>query len=773
MNYGFVLASIHLAVGGLILILGLVLLRQNLRSRLNRIVAVMLFFVGLGATIGSSDFLIPQVDPKLSAEGLRLLNDFSYLWEFFFPFLLLFVLEFPTPHPSVRRFPFLRWLIFVPYVGHMVLVATHTMVGDTFGVPTGENAAAFWSLPRAVLPLIYGFHRSLFSVVNLAMIILSLWMIRHRLRRIDREQLREQLSTIGWGMTIAAILYLSAVVLPVGEGGVAGAPTMIRQTLLLLSLMVAGGSIAVAMVRHRFLDATVIARRAILYAVSTAVVLGLYLTVIQQVDELIQRATGFETPVFQGLMLVLALVLYQPLLARTEEWLENFLLRERTDYRAALRELSEGLVTRLDAHEQAEMVVDLLTDVLVSDSISLVRIDASGARVEASRGLRIEADVLLAELPTGAELAEMEVLAPLAVDDTRLFLIPLRHRGEVLGVLILGEKSTGSRYTREDETLLSSIANQASVALRNAELHEQAMRQAELERDIENARRIQQTFLPTSFPHWEGIDIFGHNIPSREVGGDYYDVVSNGRDEVFLAVADVSGKGMPAALLASMLQASLRTLVATEASPARIAHRLNSLVCESTSVEQFATFFVARFDLGDRRLTYANAGHAFPIVLSGNGRTRLLDHSDLLLGFIPTTHYEERTDLLEPGEKLVLFTDGISEAPLRAVGERPADILGEDGFLEMLKELGPVASACEMVNQVQGRLDEIADLDEEGDDRTLLILHLEEGSRSGDARRVMAEVHTTSSGGDPVSGLSPSPEGPVSTKDPDRTDRFS
>lgn len=773
MNYGFVLASIHLAVGGLILILGLVLLRQNLRSRLNRIVAVMLFFVGLGATIGSSDFLIPQVDPKLSAEGLRLLNDFSYLWEFFFPFLLLFVLEFPTPHATVRRFPFLRWLLFVPYVGHMILVATHTMVGDTFGMPAGDDAAAFWSLPRAVLPLVYGFHRSLFSVVNLAMLGLSLWMIRRRLGRIEREQLREQLSTIGWGMTLAAGLYLAAVVLPAGEGGVVGAPSMIRQTLLLLSLMVAGGSIAMAMVRHRFLDATVIARRAILYAVSTAVVLGLYLTVIQQVDELIRRATGFETPVFQGLMLVLALVLYQPLLARTEEWLENFLLRERTDYRAALRELSEGLVTRLDAHEQAEMVVELLADVLVAESITLVRIGPGGLRLEASRGLSLDPDAFLAELPTVAEMAEMEVLAPLEVDDTRLFVIPLRHRGEVLGALVLGAKSTGSRYTREDETLLSSIANQASVALRNAELHEKAMRQAELERDLENARRIQQTFLPTSFPSWEGIDIFGHNIPSREVGGDYYDVVSNGGDEVFLVVADVSGKGMPAALLASMLQASLRTLVATEASPARIADRLNSLVCESTSIEQFATFFVGRFNLGDRRLTYANAGHAFPIVLSGNGRTRLLDHSDLLLGFVPSIRYEERTDILEPGEKLVLFTDGISEAPLRAVGEKPADILGEDGLLEMLKELGPVTSACEMATEVQVRLDEVADLDEEGDDRTLLILHLVDPSRGGGGQPGLAEVHSTPPGSDPGSAPTVSPGGPLSTKDPAGPGRFS
>jgi sigma-B regulation protein RsbU (phosphoserine phosphatase) len=173
-----------------------------------------------------------------------------------------------------------------------------------------------------------------------------------------------------------------------------------------------------------------------------------------------------------------------------------------------------------------------------------------------------------------------------------------------------------------------------------------------------------------------------------------------------------------------MLQASLRTLVATEASPAHIAGRLNSLVCESTSAEQFATFFVARFDLRERRLTYANAGHPYPIVLSTNGNTRLLDHSDLLLGFIPSICYEERSDLLEPGERLVLFTDGISEAPLRAVGGEAGDLLGEDGFLALLRELDPAGTASEMVSRVQGRLDGIADLDEEWDDRTLLVMQL-------------------------------------------------
>jgi len=742
MNYGYVLASFHLILGGLILLLSVVLLRENPRNRLNWLLALVLFFAGLGATIGSSDFLMPQIDPKASRERVDLVVQFSYLWEFFFPTLLLFALSFPTHHP-ILAFRGVAFLIFVPHLAHFTLGALHALTGDSFGLPSDPDAASIWALPRSLAPVVYRLHRNLFVAVNLAYLAVSLAILITRARSVARRRVREQLGAIAWGMGVAAILYFCSALAPKREDVVLNA---LRQTLLLLSLLTGAGSIAYAMVRYRFLDASLLVRRAILYAVSTAGVLGVYALTISQFERLLRRATGFETQVFQGLVFVMALILYQPLLAKMEETLENLLLRDRTDHRTALRSLSEGLVMSLDPDELGRTVVRGLGEALMASPVALVRYEEEESRpvVVVSDGLAADSE-LLSVVPAPGELRHVDVLTPLYAGASTYSMVPLRHQDDVLGLLALGPKLTGGRYTREDETFLGAIANQVSSALKTAEYHAAAVRRAGLQRDIENARRIQQSFLPARFPAREGIDVWGHHVPSREVGGDYYDVLEQGTEAIFLAVADVSGKGMPAAMLASMLQASLRTQVGTETSPARIASRLNHLVCGGTAQGQFATLFLARYDLADRRLTYANAGHNFPVVARVSGEFSLLDHSDLVLGCLPDASYVERDIRLEPGDHLLLYTDGISEANVRGQGE---EMLGEAGLFELLRGLDYEQSASDFGEELRRKFEAITEHDQELDDVTLLLLRIPPLAGGGAVSRASSadRWHTGTSG---------------------------
>jgi sigma-B regulation protein RsbU (phosphoserine phosphatase) len=719
MNYAYLLASFHLAFGGLILLLSVVMLRENPRNRLNWLLALVLFFAGLGATIGSSDFLMPQIDPKASRERVDLVVQFSYLWEFFFPTLLVFALSFPTHHP-ILRVRHVGLLLFVPHLAHFAFGAIHALTGDTFGIPAGPEAASAWAIPRALAPVVYRLHRNLFVVVNLAYLAASLAVLIQRTRGASRPRVRDQLTAIGWGMGIASLLYLWSTVTPKRDDAASNA---FRQTLLLLSLLTGAGSIAYAMVRYRFLDASLIVRRTILYAVSTAAVLGLYVVAITQVERLLRAATGFETPIFRGLVFVMALILYQPLLAKMEETLESVLLRDRSDHRTALRALSGGLVTSLDPDELGRMVVSGLSDSLLTSTVALVRYEGPDARpvVASAEGLPSAGD-LLSAVPEPREVLLLDPLTPFYAG-APYFLLPLRHQDQALGLIVLGPKIAGGRYTREDETFLSAIANQVSTALKTAEFHADAVRRAGLQRDIENARRIQQSFLPARFPARPGIDVCGHHIPSREVGGDYYDVLEQGDGAIFLAVADVSGKGMPAAMLASMLQAALRTQVVTETSPAQITSRLNHLVCGGTAQGQFATFFLARYELAERRLTYANAGHNFPVVARRSGSLTVLDHSDLVLGCLPNTTYDEKTLTLDAGDHLLLYTDGISEA---AVQGREFDMLGEDGLLDLLRGQNYDQSASEFVDQLRERFEAMTDRVHEADDMTLLLLRIPE-----------------------------------------------
>lgn len=720
MNVGFFLASVQLTAGGLIIILGLVLLRESPRNPLNRLVALLLFFAGLGATLGSSDFLIPQINPKLEQRGVDLVSEFSYLWEFFFPYLLLFSLSFPRTHPFVQRHGSVRWVLFLPYIGHLLLVGLHAILGDSFGFPTDAEASVFWAIPRLFVSLVFDLHRTLFSLVNVAYVLMSLLILRGSVRRATQPALRSQLRVIAWGMGFCAVLSLMS---PIGRLVAPESARVVSSSVRLLALMVGCGSIAFAMVRYRFLDASVLVRRAILYAISTGIVVGLYLTVVNQIDGFVRALTGLDVPAFRAVALVLSLIFFQPFLAKLEETLEGLLLRERTDPRTALHALSERIMTRLDPGNVGQVAVDSIRESLLTDRVALVRFQPGSPPA-----LHVSADHADAfggpeHLPTAADLEEVRGLSPVAVRGERAYVLPLRLSGEFLGALVLGRKLTGGRYSREDETLLSSIANQVSVALKNAELYAASLKQVEMERDLETARQIQRSFLPTRFPKRDGIEVFGRNVPSREVGGDYYDVLEQGSGSVFLAVADVSGKGVPAALLASMLQASLRTQAASEKSVQRIMERMNELVCASTSSEQFATFFLARVDLPSMRLTYANAGHNFPILVRDDRRTSVLDHSDLLLGFVPGVEYREVSVDLRSGDRLVLFTDGISEARLANQTGDAEELLGEERLARLLLDVPCDGSANQYVDAIEGQLQTVV-TDEDADDRTLLVLQI-------------------------------------------------
>jgi sigma-B regulation protein RsbU (phosphoserine phosphatase) len=276
------------------------------------------------------------------------------------------------------------------------------------------------------------------------------------------------------------------------------------------------------------------------------------------------------------------------------------------------------------------------------------------------------------------------------------------------------------RYSGEEIALLTPLVNQAGVALKNNILHRENLGKAVLEEELALARKIQQTFLPSHFPEDLPVEVHGLNIPSKQVGGDYYDFfpVSNGG--YALAIADVAGKGVPAALLASMLQASLRTLLRDGIPPGRVVQRVNAMVCESTNPEQFITLFVAHLDTSSMKLTYCNAGHNYPVYARAGGRECLLPGSDLVLGVDENVTYRENQLDMGPGDSLLLYTDGVTEAR-RPDGEE----FGEERLAGLIaRQKGLVAA--EFVGRIRDELLRFARSRELQDDMTLLYIRIPE-----------------------------------------------
>ncbi|HEX5708510.1 MAG TPA: GAF domain-containing SpoIIE family protein phosphatase [Pyrinomonadaceae bacterium] len=244
---------------------------------------------------------------------------------------------------------------------------------------------------------------------------------------------------------------------------------------------------------------------------------------------------------------------------------------------------------------------------------------------------------------------------------------PIITNDEVIGVFDL-ESDQLDAYTEDDRQVLMLLASQVAIIIEKAMLHEQLVEKKRLEAQLEVARHVQLSLLPPRDPDLEGFDISAYNFSTEEVSGDYYDFVNVYDDHLGLAIADVSGKGVPAALLMSFLRASLRAAIHIGYAPNVSLAKINYLLWESIEDNQFVTAFYGVLDSTNRTLAYANAGHNPPLLLDADGTARFIERGGLPLGMFRDARYYEYYLQVEPGQLLVLYTDGVTEAA-NAAGE--------------------------------------------------------------------------------------------------------
>lgn len=233
----------------------------------------------------------------------------------------------------------------------------------------------------------------------------------------------------------------------------------------------------------------------------------------------------------------------------------------------------------------------------------------------------------------------------------------------------------------------------------------------------EEAQRTQLGFLPKEIPQIPGCEFSGAWLPIHGIGGDYFDVLQLGSEQFAICIADVAGKGIAAALLMSNLQATVRNLAAQNLEPAALTERVNRFIGSNTASDRFITFFYAVLDAQTRRMTYTNAGHNAPIVLGRNGATTRLSQGGQAMGISSRQDYEQASLDLFEGDRLVLFTDGITEAP-DAAGEE----FGEQRLFEILRESRALGASVIQAS-VLARVAKFTG-DKFQDDATLVVLAL-------------------------------------------------
>ncbi len=298
--------------------------------------------------------------------------------------------------------------------------------------------------------------------------------------------------------------------------------------------------------------------------------------------------------------------------------------------------------------------------------------------------------------------------------------VPLRADGRVIGVFDVQSPKLEA-FNDGDVDLLQVLADIAGVAISNARshraalrAHEEEMRRRALEREIDLGRVFQERLLPASDPQVRGYDIAGMNLPGRRLSGDYFDYVELPDGHLGIAVADVSGKGVPAALLAASLQATLRSHVENVYSISTIMDRVNGSFCRTTAPESFATLFYGVLDPSGL-LTYVNAGHNPPLLVQAGGSVLRMREGGTVLGVFPGTHYAEGRVTLSTGDCLVVYTDGLSEA------ERGTELFGEERIVDVVRNL-PGAPARVVASTLITEADSFAGRGASPDDMTVVVL---------------------------------------------------
>jgi sigma-B regulation protein RsbU (phosphoserine phosphatase) len=411
-------------------------------------------------------------------------------------------------------------------------------------------------------------------------------------------------------------------------------------------------------------------------------------------------------------------------------------VREENRNLQIMMQVSEALVAHKPLQELLEDIMDVIAGQLPMDQcVIMLRadggegLDTRAARIQGEWGAGREIEVSRTIVAMAYE-QHLSVLLANPASDTRLpennsiiakgirsaLCVPIGDAEEVIGVLYADRHGRAEPFKDGDLRLLTLLASTAGVKIQQARQVAELMRVEKVKRDIRIAAEIQRDFLPRTLPPCEGFEMAARALPCLQVGGDYYDLICLDPDRVGLAVADVSGKGIGAALLMASLRAWLRAELGHGTGLAALAAKLNDFIHESSDIHSFITFFFAELDSATGSLRFVNAGHNPPLIFGCDGSVRELPATGLVLGMFAARPYEVGAGEVGPGEVLVLYTDGITES--RNPGDEE---FGVEGLAAAVREERE-NDASAILEKVFQRLAEFTACAEPFDDRTLVVV---------------------------------------------------
>jgi phosphoserine phosphatase RsbU/P len=519
----------------------------------------------------------------------------------------------------------------------------------------------------------------------------------------------------------------------------------------LLLMLLFPVTLAYVIVVHRAMDVHVVVRQGLQYTLATKGVRIVQIALVAIMVIVAIRLMGREDVTDARKLTIIALMVFcisslRKIAVRVRAWIDRRFFRDAYNSEQILSSLSDEVRTIVETRPLLERVTAKIAEslhvprvavflpqdgfyrpayALGYDGIPPTQFRDSAVTIERLRKeadpARIYLDDEKSWVNTEIPKDERQNLAELGPQ----VLLPLTVKDKLLGVVALGEKRSEEPYSGNDLRLLKSVASQTALALSNAQLSaviaEEVARREKLNREIEIAREVQERLFPQRLPEIAGLRYFGHCRTALGVGGDYYDFLPLPDGKLGVALGDVSGKGIAAALTMASLQASLRAEAMRAGDDiAGLIGRVNNMVYDASTEDRYATLFYAQYDANSHWLTYVNAGHCPPILLrsaaAGHAVERLDKAGGTVVGLVPDVPYDQAKVQLDPGDLLVIYTDGFSEAMNPKLEE-----WGEKRLLDAVQSCEGLSSQ-EAISKIMQAADAFASGAPQSDDMTLVIL---------------------------------------------------
>lgn len=550
---------------------------------------------------------------------------------------------FPEELPIIRQYP---RLVFVPGVIGLLLT-----IWGLLALNYQENPWQYINAWR------YSYN---FAALGIAVFIgTMIWRVRTSTNPIFRQQVRITL----WGSVFSF--------LPVGlyfGSSLVGADILWNPILFLPLLLIFPVSIGLAVMRYQLWDIDNLINRTLVYGVVTALLVGLFAGTVTLLQGMFANVSGFRSTLAAAVATLMIVALFEPLRSRVQTFVDRRFYRTKYDIARTLTEFSAVVRDEVSLDRLKANLFSVIKNTMDPDYLNLCNcLDPTGGLDPIG-----EDDPLRAYLIEHQDVIEIErvYVKSAALESFRQagarLIVPLVSQGQLVGILNLGLRRGERPYSHEDRRLLGLLASQVAPALRVSQMIQQqqieALEWARIHQEMKVASLIQHSLLPHELPQLAGWQISVHYQPARAVGGDFYDFLMLEDGRLMLAVGDVTDKGVPAALIMATTRSVLRGAARRLLPPGIALQRSNNLLCPEMLPNMFVTCFYAILNPLTGQIAYANAGQCLPCVHQPGEEVNELYATGMPLGLLPDMNYEENSAILQPGDSLLLYSDGLIEA---------------------------------------------------------------------------------------------------------------